>query len=206
MSHQLLTLGEVELDRNPTQRRILRGAIAGAIALHVALLALLIWKPHGTPIRVSVAHLGAISAYVNVAPAPAATSGPARPVAKPRPVKLTTAAAAQEPEPVANEAAGAGPATGTGQQAGPVRMTTGQIQLLKKVAPVYPPLMIAVKSSGTVVLDATINPDGSIGEVKVLQSLGDLFDRAAIKAVKQWQYTPPGFEAILTVTVIFSLR
>jgi TonB family protein len=56
------------------------------------------------------------------------------------------------------------------------------------------------------VLDATIHPDGTIGDVTVLQSLGSLFDRAAMNAVKQWRYSPPGFEAVLTVTVIFSIR
>jgi TonB family protein len=40
----------------------------------------------------------------------------------------------------------------------------------------------------------------------VTQSLGPFFDRAAIQAVKQWRYSPPGFEAILTVTVIFSIK
>ena len=40
----------------------------------------------------------------------------------------------------------------------------------------------------------------------VLQPLGPLFDRAATEAVKQWRYSPPGFEAVLTVTVIFSIR
>jgi protein TonB len=85
-------------------------------------------------------------------------------------------------------------------------MSAGQIQLLNKVEPVYPPLMLAAKRTGTVVLDATIHPDGSIGDVTVLQSPGPVFDRAAVDAVKQWRYSPPGFEAILTVTVIFSIH
>jgi TonB family protein len=66
--------------------------------------------------------------------------------------------------------------------------------------------MAAAHRGGTVVLDAIIKADGSIGDVMVLQPLGPLFDREAIQAVKQWRYSPPGFEAVLTVTVIFSIR
>jgi TonB family protein len=207
MADQLLTLGDVEIARNPAERRLLRGAIAFAVALHVCVFSMLWWWPHRTPMRVSVARQGSISAYVNVLPAPAATSGGPPAVSKPRPIKIALAAAAPKEEAVSNESPGAQQATtGVAQGGGPVRMSTGQIQLLTKVDPVYPPLMISAKRSGTVVLDATINPDGSIGDVKVLQSLGPLFDRAAVQAVRQWRYSPPGFEAVLTVTVIFSLR
>jgi len=208
MSAQLLTLREVDIGRNPAQRRTLRGAIAAAIVLHAIALAVLVWRPHTTPVRVTVAHQGSISAYVNIAPAAAPTTGAVpRPVTKPRPVSLASAPKAPEPEPASNESAGpAQNVAGGAQGGGPVRMTTGQIQLLKKVDPVYPPVMLAAKRTGTVVLDATIKPDGSIDDVMVLQSLGPLFDRAATQAVKQWRYTPPGFEAVLTVTVIFSIR
>jgi TonB family protein len=203
----LRTLREVEIARDGAQRRTLRGAIGAAVVIHAVALALLIWHPHRTLPRVTAAHPGSISAYVNVVPAPAGTTGAQRPVSKPRTVKLAPATAPPQDEPVSNESVGSGQTTiGQAQGGGPVRMSIGQIQLIKKVDPIYPPPMIARQSSGTVVLDATINPDGTIGDVKILQSQGDLFDRAAIKAVKQWRYTPPGFDAILTVTVIFSLR
>src|SRR5436190_1890407 len=206
---ELLNLGGVELARTAAQRRIFRDAIAAAIVLHAIALAVLIWRPHTTPRRVTVAHQGAIEAYVNITPAPAGTTGAApKPVNKPRPVSLASPSKAPVPEPASNESTGAGQDVAVGAQAGggPVRMSTGQIQLLNKVDPVYPPLMLAVKRTGTVVLDATIKPDGTIDDVKVLQSLGPLFDRAAENAVKQWRYTPPGFEAVLTVTVIFSIK
>lgn len=207
MAEPFLALGEVDIVRNPAQRRILRSAIACAVVLHVVLLAILIWRPRTAPVRVSVAHQGSISAYVNVMPAPAGTSGTPRPVTRPRPVSLATAVKAAPQEPVSNESTGSGrDAAGTTRGGGPVRMSTGQIQLLQKVEPVYPPLMIAAKRAGKVVLDTTIHPDGTIGDVTVLESLGTLFDRAAIDAVRQWRYTPPGYEAILTVTVIFTLR
>jgi TonB family protein len=207
MPEQFLTLGEAEVARNPAQRRILRSAIACAVVLHVALLAILIWRPRTEPVRVSVAHEGSISAFVNIVPAPAATSGVSRPVTRPHPVSLVSKREAPPAEPASNESTGAGQqAVGAAQGGGPVRMTTGQIQLLRKVEPVYPPLMLAAHRAGQVVLDAVIHPDGSIGDVTVLQSSGTVFDRAAIDAVKQWRYSPPGFEAVLTLTVIFSIR
>jgi protein TonB len=85
-------------------------------------------------------------------------------------------------------------------------MSIGQLQLIKRVEPIYPPLMLVAKQQGTVVLDAIIHPDGTIGDIRILQSLSPLFDRAAIAAVKQWQYTPLPYEGIVTVTVKFTLR
>ena len=207
MTEQFLTLGEVDIARNPAQRRILRAAIVCAVVLHAVILAVLVWRPHTTPVRVSVAHAGSISAFVNVVPAPAATSGVSRTVTRPRPVSLAAAPAKPAEEPASNESTGAGQeATGAAQGGGPVRMSAGQIQLLNKVEPVYPPLMLTTHRNGTVVLDAIIHPDGSIGDVTILKSSGPLFDRAAIDAVKQWRYSSPGFQAVLTVTVIFSIR
>ena|SRR5436853_2190457 len=206
---ELLNLAEAEVARSPAERRILRGAIGTAIVLHAIVLAVLVWRPHTTAQRVTVAHQGSIAAYVNVMPAPAGTSGAAKPVIKPRPVSLAPARAnVPDPRPASNESPGPGQdvAVAAGAQGGPARISPGQIQLVNKVDPVYPQLMLAAKRTGTVVLDATIRPDGTIDDVKVLQSLGSLFDRAAIDAVKQWRYTPPGFEAVLTVTVIFSIK
>jgi len=209
MAGELFSLGD-DIARSPAQRRLLRGAIAAAIALHLVVFSAFLWKRHTDPVRVSVAHQGSISAFVNVTPKPAGTASAPRPIAKPRPVSIASSAKAPapEPEPVSNESSGAAQNTAAGAQGGggPVRMSAGQIQLLQKVDPVYPQLMLAAKRTGTVVLDATINADGSIGDVKVLQSLGPLFDRSAMQAVKQWRYSPPGFEAILTVTVIFSIH
>ena len=89
-------------------------------------------------------------------------------------------------------------------------MSIGQLQLIKKVEPIYPALMLAAKQQGTVVLDAIIHPDGTIGDIRILQPLSPLFDRAAIAAVKQWQYTPLVLNGIptpfvLTVTFNFSV-
>ena len=69
----------------------------------------------------------------------------------------------------------------------PVR-TGGQIQapaLVKRVAPVYPPLAARAKVEGVVILEATVGRDGRVEDVEVLRSV-PLLDRAAIDAVRQW--------------------
>jgi protein TonB len=137
-----------------------------------------------------------------VAPKPAVKRTP-----KPTPVAApedTTAAAQQT---TSLEGLGsAAEATGLGGQAGPVRLTLGgNVQLLRKVVPAYPPSMQASHMEGEVVLDCVINRDGSIGDITVVRSSGLAFERAAITAVRQWRYTPIPDEGILTVTLNFTL-
>jgi protein TonB len=96
-------------------------------------------------------------------------------------------------------------------QSAPIR-TGGELKapaLIKRVPPVYPPLAVSAEIEGTVILEATVGKDGRVEDVRVLRSVG-VFDRAAINAVRQWEYaplllngTPERF--ILTVTVSFNL-
>ncbi len=94
----------------------------------------------------------------------------------------------------------------------PVRVG-GQIQtpeLVTRVDPKYPPVAVAAKLTGTVILEITVNEAGRVTNVNVLRSLG-LLDQAAVDAVKQWQYSPLMLNGIptpfiVTVTVNFSLR
>ena len=58
---------------------------------------------------------------------------------------------------------------------------------------------------GTVVLDAVIHCDGTVGEIRVLKSSGPAFEESAIKAVSQWLYGALPYEGVLTVTVNFNL-
>jgi protein TonB len=87
--------------------------------------------------------------------------------------------------------------------------TVKEPRKLKNVPPEYPTLALAGHVQGTVVLEATIGPDGRVAEVKVLRSV-PLLDTAAVAAVKQWVYTPTlvsgvPVAAIMTVTVTFTL-
>lgn len=188
-----------------------RSTLIVAAALHIVLFAVLI-HIKTRPMRVSSAGspTGSIAAYV---PGSIGTAGTSvlKP-AEPKKTTLTTKmakAAPKEPEDRSDSGASGGQAgsVGAGQSgAGPVRLGTGgSLTLIKKVQPIYPQVMQSARMTGQVVLDAIIHPDGSIGDVTVLRSTNDAFAQSAIAAVKQWRYTAPGFEGILTVTVNFTL-
>ena len=209
MANELITLGEIDVARTPAQRRILRGGLAAAIALDAILVAILIWHPRKAPVPVTMTTAGPISAYVNITETPVATSAP-RTAPKPKAVSLAPAPHAAEPQPTDTSAAAADQSNAAANApqggGGPVRLNPGQVTLIKRVEPTYPAIMLAAKQTGTVVLDAIIHADGSIGDVTIVQSSSAAFNRAAIDAVKQWRYSPPGFEAVVNVTVIFSIR
>jgi periplasmic protein TonB len=77
------------------------------------------------------------------------------------------------------------------QPAQTVKVSQGVSQglLVKSVQPVYPPTAKQMHVQGSVELMANIGKDGSITSVKVLSG-PSVLSRAAIDAVKQWQYKP----------------
>jgi protein TonB len=82
--------------------------------------------------------------------------------------------------------------------------------LIHRVEPEYPPMAVAAKVTGIVILEATVNEAGAVTDVRTLRSI-ILLDQAAINAVKQWRYQPLVLNGqpvpfILTVTLSFSLR
>jgi TonB family protein len=197
----------------PVLPRHNRSMLVVAAILHMLLFVVL---THVTsrPVRISSAGTptAGISAYV---PGPAgvmpATVAAPKPKAAPEhKTALKTEVAkntqAEDRSDSAQQQVGTAGTVGAGQQ-GPVRLggSGGNATLIKKVQPVYPALMQAARMPGTVVLDAIINPDGTIGDVTVLKSSNEAFAQSAIAAVKQWRYNAIGFQGILTVTVNFTL-
>jgi TonB family protein len=84
-------------------------------------------------------------------------------------------------------------------------------KLVHRVNPVYPERAQAQGIQGTVLLEAVIFKDGSLGALRVLNKLADpdLVD-AAIEAVKNWRYEPTllngqPIEVVTTITVNFRL-
>ena len=64
---------------------------------------------------------------------------------------------------------------------------------------------------GVVILEAIVDRDGSVAEVKVLRSVNPLLDREAVLAVKQWRYSPLVLNGlrerfVLTVMLSFSIE
>jgi TonB family protein len=184
-----------------------------ALIVHTIVVGLLIRAQ-----RNHVLHLGSgpssqgIGAFI-ITGGPVGTSATSQPVEKKAaaPVKAAKKTLPST-EPMATMAGSANTAgAGAGQAggvAGPVRLGTGGegLALLKRIQPTYPPAMQASRVEGTVVLDAVIHRDGTVGDIKVLKSSGPFFERSAIDAVKQWLYAPIPYEGILTVTVNFTLR
>ena len=96
--------------------------------------------------------------------------------------------------------------------AGPVRVgqSVASPDLIHRVEPVYPTSAVASRVEGTVVVEATVDEQGHVQEVRVLRSIGPL-DQAAIEAVMQWRYLPlrvndQPSQFILTVHVSFRLH
>ena len=75
--------------------------------------------------------------------------------------------------------------------------------LVHIVNPVYPPEALAKKLHGSVVLQAVIGRDGSVDDLKIVRGYF-ILGRAAIAAVKQWQFQPYSISghAAATQTVI----
>jgi TonB family protein len=181
---------------------------AVAAVVHLLLLAFLI-EIKTLPQRVSSqgSPSGSMTAYMPGSISGAAAASPSKPAAPKKTALTTKAATVPEAEAASAASAGSAGIAGAGQSgAGPVRLGAGgSLTLLKKVTPTYPALMQSARMTGQVVLDAIIHPDGTIGDITVLQSTNGAFAQSAIAAVKQWRYTAPGIEGILTVTVNFTL-
>jgi protein TonB len=95
----------------------------------------------------------------------------------------------------------------------PIRVG-GQVQapaLAKRVEPVYPDLAVNARIRGVVILEANVDKDGRVIEVKVLRTANKLLDEAAITAVRQWQYRPLILNGlpepfVLTVVLTFDFK
>jgi TonB family protein len=82
---------------------------------------------------------------------------------------------------------------------------------LKNVNPVYPAELQAGNVAGTVVLDATIDVDGTVRDVAVTRDPHPGLAQAAIDAVRQWEFTATllNCDAVpvkMLVTITFSLE
>ena len=85
-------------------------------------------------------------------------------------------------------------------------------KLVKKVSPKYPEEAKKEKVAGEVVLEIRIDETGKVSDAKVLKTADDRLAKAAVEAVRQWEYEPvtisPGkpVKVIATVTMNFRLK
>jgi TonB family protein len=94
---------------------------------------------------------------------------------------------------------------------GPVRVGGGvpaPIQL-RKVNPLYPEIARSARVQGVVIVELSLDTQGLVTDARILRSI-PLLDRAALDAVRQWQYAPTLLNGVpvpivLTATVPFTL-
>ncbi len=92
----------------------------------------------------------------------------------------------------------------------PARSTAGfaatPSRLLLRVEPTYPADARSLHISGTVVLEAQVRKDGSVGTIKFVS--GDTaFRQAALDAVRQWKYQPATLDGVpIDSTAIIDLQ
>jgi protein TonB len=85
-------------------------------------------------------------------------------------------------------------AQGTAQdQTGPVYEPGSGVsapRVLKEAKPAYPSDAVKAGIQGTVTLECVVQPDGTVGAVRVKKTLDPGLDKEAIKAVKLWRFEP----------------
>ena len=75
---------------------------------------------------------------------------------------------------------------------------------VKTASPVYPAIAAKMRVEGTVKLEATIESDGNVSDVKVLSG-HQLLTQAAAEAVKKWKYESADAKSTQSVNVEFNL-
>jgi protein TonB len=95
---------------------------------------------------------------------------------------------------------------------GPVRVSGMVVAglLIHQTKPAYPPIAIASRTEGTVVLQATISRTGTIENLRVVSG-PIMLQQAALNAVRDWRYRPylltgEPVEVETTVNVVFKLN
>jgi TonB family protein len=106
------------------------------------------------------------------------------------------AAAVAAKEKAATEAR-ARPATRAVRVGGAIRNPTKT----KNVLPVYPAVAKSARVGGTVLVEATIGPDGKVADARVVRSV-PLLDQAALDAVRRWEYAPTRVRGVAVPVII----
>lgn len=103
------------------------------------------------------------------------------------------------------EGDGKGPAIGTGETE-PIRFTVGMTkpEPIRQVQPRYTENARRAGIQGAVILEAIIDEQGNVVDVRVLRGLPMGLDREAVNAVQQWKFRP-AMQANKPVKVYFNL-
>ncbi|HVC20654.1 MAG TPA: energy transducer TonB [Vicinamibacterales bacterium] len=113
------------------------------------------------------------------------------------------------------QGSGLGAGFGGGTGGGAYRPGNGVLlpQVIQEVKPQYTSDAMRAKIQGTVWLECIVEPNGRVGDVRVIKSLDPTFglDEEAIKAAKQWRFMPGTKDGkpvpvIITIELTFTLR
>lgn len=131
--------------------------------------------------REAAAAAAAAQQAATPAPAPAATPPPAATTSAPPPPAAQPAPAQPTPPPEEPAPAPAAAAPRAGQLPA----------VVSQVSPRYPPLALRRRIEGFVELSFTVQPDGRVTDISVIDSEPrTLFNREAINAMERWRFAP----------------
>jgi TonB family protein len=108
---------------------------------------------------------------------------------------------------------GVGPGSGGGIGGGPYRPGSGiePPRLLREVRADYTEEARRANVEGDVLLEIVVRRDGTVGDPRIVKSLGRGLDQRAVQAVRQWRFVPARrlgtpVDVIVEVSVEFRLR
>jgi protein TonB len=92
----------------------------------------------------------------------------------------------------------------------PVGGNVQAAKIIKRIIPLYPPIALQTRVSGTVRLTGVIAKDGTVQKLQVISG-NPVLVQAALDAVRQWVYQPTFLngqpvEVIAPIDIIFSLQ
>jgi TonB family protein len=86
-------------------------------------------------------------------------------------------------------------------------------RLLREVKPQYTAQAMRAKIQGEVLLECIVQPNGEVGNIRIVRSLDSTFglDQEAIKAARQWRFAPGTKQGqpvpvLVTIAIAFTLR
>ncbi len=84
-------------------------------------------------------------------------------------------------------------------------------KIISRIQPEYPEIARRARIEGIVILEAIIEKDGSVSDIKIIRKVSPLLDQAAVRAVKQWKFEPAKINgkpvrAYFILTVIFKIQ
>lgn len=66
----------------------------------------------------------------------------------------------------------------------------GELMLVASATPAYPPAAISRNLEGSVIVEFTVTPQGTVRDPRIVESTHAVFERAALSAVTHFRYQP----------------